>query len=102
MKQLTIQIQPVRSTGLDAEPAVRQSQGLAAATVIRGNDPDPYINVDFRPADLRALWPAVRERLRSDPALAACSIVCCEGERGWDDYRLLHHFDPGQLLDELG
>jgi hypothetical protein len=60
------------------------------------------VNVDFRPADLRVLWPAVREELRADPRLAACSIVCCEGERGWDDYRLLHHSDPSEPQDEVG
>ena len=76
-------------------------QSLAAA-VSRGEDDGPYINVDFRPADVGALWPAVREQVRADPELAACSIVCCVGEWGWDDYRLLHHFDPSERLDEVG
>jgi len=25
----------------------------------------------------------------------------CEGENGWDDYRLLHHFDPEVEIDEI-
>lgn len=101
MKLLHVQIQPARSPGLDADAAVACLQSLATASVTRGEDSGPYINVDFLPADVRALWPAVREKIQSDPELAACSIVCCEGEMGWDDYLLLHHFDPSQPLDDL-
>jgi hypothetical protein len=101
MKRLHIQIQPARSPGLDAETAVARLQTLAAATVSRGEDNGPYINVNFRPAEVRLLWRAVREQVRADAALAASAIVCCEGEHGWDDYRLLHHFDPSEPLDEV-
>jgi hypothetical protein len=80
---------------------VDRLRDLAPAVISRGKDASRYINVGFRPADVRVLWPAVRELVRSDPELAACSIVCCEGEWGWDDYRLLHHFDPSELLDEV-
>lgn len=33
--------------------------------------------------------------------LRRSSIVTCQGSRGWDDYRLLHHFDSRQPLDRL-
>ena len=74
---------------------------VAPATVTRGDDNGPYINVRFRSADVGAVWAAVREQLRADPPLAQCSMACCEGDRGWDDYRLLHHFDPSVPLDEV-
>jgi hypothetical protein len=32
-------------------------------------------------------------------ALRNAAIIMCEGTRGWDDYRLLHHYDPAQPLD---
>lgn len=101
MKRLHVQIQPARSPRLDAEAVVARLQALAAAVVSRGEDGSPYTNVDFRTADVRVLWAAVQDQLRADPALAASAIVCCEGERGWDDYRLLHHFDPAVPLDEV-
>jgi hypothetical protein len=102
MKKLYIQIQPRRSPGLDAEEAVDRLRNLGATAVVkRGEDVVPYINVLFRAADVKVLWEALQEQLRADPALAGCSIVCSEGERSWDDYRLLHHFDPRERLDEV-
>jgi hypothetical protein len=101
MKRLHIQLQPARSPGLDADAVASVLQALAPAVVTRGEDEGPYINIDFRPTDVGVLWAAVRERVRADPALAASAIVCCEGKRGWDDYRLLHHFDPAEPLDEV-
>jgi hypothetical protein len=101
MKRLHIQIQPARTPGLDADAAVARLTTLAEAVVTRGEEAGPYINVSFRPADVGALWSAVQDQVRADPALAASSIVCCEGEHGWDDYRLLHHFDPSEPLDEV-
>ena len=35
------------------------------------------------------------------PGLAAAAIIVCEGEHGWDDYLLLHHFDPAEPLDTM-
>jgi hypothetical protein len=86
---------------LDADTAAARLQALGPAVVTRGVDKGPWINIDFRPSDLRPLWQAARELVRADPALAGCAIACCEGEHGWDDYRLLHHFDPAEPLDEV-
>ena len=101
MRRLHIQIQPVRSPGWDVNVAVTRLRALRGASVVRGEDDGPSINVDCQPADVRALWAEVREQLRADAGLAASAIVCCEGEHGWDDYLLLHHFDPSEPLDEL-
>ena len=35
------------------------------------------------------------------PQLASASIATCEGNRGWDDYLLLHHYDRTLDLDTL-
>lgn len=101
MKRLHIQLQPGRSPELDADAAAGRLQALAPAVVTSGEDAGPYINIDFRPTDIGPLWTAVREQVRADPLLAACVIVCCEGASGWDDYLLLHHFDPAEPLDEV-
>jgi hypothetical protein len=101
MKRLHVQIQPARSPGLDTDAAIARLHSLANAVVSRGEDAGSYINVDFRPADVRELWFAVRGQLHEDPELAASSIVCCEGERGWDDFLLLHHYDSAEPLDDI-
>jgi hypothetical protein len=102
VNSLKVQLQPARSPGLDAEAAVARLQAVAPATVTRGEDDGPYINVGFRSTDIGAVWAAVREQFRADPPLAQCSMAFCEGAWGWDDYRLLHHFDPAEPLDEVG
>jgi hypothetical protein len=102
VKSLNVQLQPARSPGLNVATAVARLQAVAPATVSRGADAGLYINVGYRAADIPALWAAVREVVRADADLSQCVIACCEGEHGWDDYRLLHHFDPSQPLDEAG
>jgi hypothetical protein len=102
MRQLNIQLQPTRSPGLDVSAAVAQLRGLATgAWVSAGEDDGPDIDIGFKADDPAGLWAAIREQFRMVPALAAAAIVVCQGERGWDDYLLLHHFDPSEPLDEL-
>jgi hypothetical protein len=43
------------------------------------------------------VWENAQFKLKS---LKIKMIVVCEGERGWDDYLLLHHFDKRQKLDK--
>jgi hypothetical protein len=77
-------------------------RGLAdQVSVGEGHDATRYVNVNLRPADVAGLWAVVREQLQADAALAGATIVVCQGEHGWDDYLLLHHFDPSQVLDDL-
>ena len=61
-----------------------------------------YVNVDFRTEDILSLWGSVQKVLKSTNGMAKAAIVVCEGENGWDDYLLLHHFNPDETLDVLG
>jgi hypothetical protein len=102
MKLLNIQLQPARSPGLDARAAVGRLRSLAATSRIsEGEDGGLYINIGFEAADPTGLWAAIRDQLRADPALAEAAIVVCQGERGWDDYLLLYHFDLTEPVDEM-
>jgi hypothetical protein len=102
VKRLHIQIQPNRSPGLDATQAVAHLHRLGDdVRVTRGEDRGPYLNIDFATANISALWAAIREQLRAMPEVARAAIVVCEGQQGWDDYLLLHHFDPAEPLDQL-
>ena len=103
MKLLYVQIQPALSPRLDIEAVVARLHAFAVPSMVeRGEDVGPYINVSYATADLPALWTAVCKQVRSDEALAQCTIVYCQGKHGWDDYRLLHHFDPTLSMDEVG
>ena len=105
MKCLHIQLQPELCAG-HAEQFVDELASTAvdsvfdaAVTVERGDDNGPYININIHTADVATLWTSVSSRISSNPNLASCAIVCCEGNDGWDDYLLLHHYDRAEPLD---
>jgi hypothetical protein len=80
---------------------------LKAMTFMRGRDRGPYVDVSFTVAAkyLPKLWSSLSRRALGRDALGralrAASMVYCEGSRGWDNYKLLHHFDSRQKLDRL-
>jgi hypothetical protein len=102
MKRLHVQIQPARSRQLDGALAVARLSNLRAdARVTEGEDKVLFINIDYNVADLPEMWASVRNELSDIPGLAESSIVVCEGQNGWDDYLLLHHFDPAESVDAV-
>lgn len=64
-----------------------------------------YRDLAFRTSDRATLWRVLQPALYDDPvhgaALADATIVICQGDEGWDDYLLLHHFDREQPLDRF-
>jgi hypothetical protein len=103
---LNIQIQPERSPLLDVEHAKVQLTEIAKLCAARcrvkeGYDEGRYINVNIVTNDLAALWSNIQPELQLIDGFAQASIICCEGAHGWDDYLLLHHFDPTEPLDAL-
>lgn len=64
-----------------------------------------YRDMVFAAEDRAGLWRALRPVLFDDhfhgPQLKDAAIVICQGEDGWDDYLLLHHFDPAEVIDPL-
>src|SRR5262245_46470862 len=112
MKALCIHLQPELSPGFDPKSVHDLVEGLRSNSdliesfsVTAGDDNGPYTNVYVRTRDVAALWGLMREELFSDPVagphLKCAAIVVCEGNAGWDDYLLLHHFDPAEPLDAL-
>jgi hypothetical protein len=48
------------------------------------------------------LWDDLTPLLSKDwKGLCACTIAVIQGKRGWDDYQLLHHYDPKEPIDKL-
>jgi hypothetical protein len=105
MRALSIQVQPARSSALDVERVSAVFTEIAGmADVVqrhqfdRGYDDGPYLNFTFGTTQAAALWRVVWERLYEDdllgPHMRIASMAMCSSEQGWDDYVLLHHFDP--------
>ena len=110
MPALNVQVQPDLSPDLDlagvlALFATAAELADAELEVIAGDDDGLYVNYDFRTRDLPRLWEVLQSQVFLDttqgPRLAQASIVTCEGNRGWDDYLLLHHHDRTFELDTL-
>jgi hypothetical protein len=102
MRALKVQIQPDRSPALNLAAAIARLVNLDPSTrTSEGFDDGRYINIYFEPDDTLVLWHAIRRQLDTDSRLAQATMVVCQGENGWDDYLLLHHYDRTLILDEL-
>jgi hypothetical protein len=110
MRTLSIQLHPNRIESGDTERLVETLQRAASGASLRaiaqdrGDDDGPYINLSFAAPDHVAAWSqlrAVYEDADVGTQLASASIVVCEGADGWNDYLLLHHFDPAEKLDDV-
>jgi hypothetical protein len=108
-KLLCIQAQPARAKSLDLEAVAAflgsrvMSAGVRELFIERGRS-DAWINFNFRSISVDRTWDVVQpafQHRRWGAALRRSTIVICQGSRGWDDYRLLHHFDGKQALDRL-
>jgi hypothetical protein len=102
------QLQPERAPELNIASAVEKLHTLATRNhlasrvrVYGGYDKGLYLNVDYNSSDIKQLWNRLRRNLRMDHRLARCTIICCQGKAGWDDYLLLHHYDPDVPVDKL-
>ena len=67
-----------------------------------GDDGGAYININLKSSDPVALWHTIQQLLKQNASLANACIIVCEGDDGWNDYLLLHHYDRTEALDELG
>jgi hypothetical protein len=108
MRTLHVQVQPKRAKRLDM---VAVGAGLRRLSKNKrlvhrfrfeeGNDSGRYINFDYVTADPSKLWQALRSGPFRSPLLRSASMVVCEGDNGWDDYLLLHHWDRRLRLDSV-
>lgn len=74
-------------------------------SIVEGVDKGRYVNLMFDTDQPGALWEMLQtvfyEDAKVGPNIVKASMTMCEGDHGWDDYRLLHHFDPEIELDTL-
>ena len=64
-----------------------------------------YLNLVFAVESPVDLWSELRMALLESPefgdALRSASMCISTGADGWNDYRLLYHFDPDVTLDAV-
>src|SRR5438093_209157 len=109
MRTIYIQFHPRRAPPLSIRAISRLMIEIATSNYVvrdfsmqrRGM----YVNYFFTATNQNALWRRVRvetiENRLMGTRLRASTIVVAQGSRGWENYRLLHHFDTRQDVDSL-
>ena len=76
---------------------------VSAFSVERSRGRGSYLNFLFSSATAVRTWRAIRRSALGHRVFGGqirrSTIVTCQGTRGWNNYRLLHHFDSKQKLD---
>ncbi|MFN0058036.1 MAG: hypothetical protein ACKVX7_06230 [Planctomycetota bacterium] len=110
MRALNIQIQPERMKGGDPEELVARlrdaTDGVQLQFVAenRGDENGLYINLNFCTTNFVAGWRRLRGAYDDSDVgrqLESSTIATCEGSDGWNDYLLLHHFNPDEKTDDV-
>ncbi|MDZ7925217.1 MAG: hypothetical protein U5M23_14445 [Marinagarivorans sp.] len=106
MKCLTIQIHPLRDTSYSYKDVLfyLRNAGRSPEVDIVEDDGN-WVNLNFFSENLLLLWSDIQTALKTQPELAIwlarVGIIACEGEQGWDDLRLLAHYDPSETITVL-
>ena len=102
MKYISIQVQPDMDPTADKDVliSVLVSAGYEPE-IDEGEDNGRYINFNVKSANVIDTWHKLKTVLTELPFFSSASIVVCEGNNGWDDYLLLHHYDKSEKLDDI-
>ena len=112
MRTLHIQVQPGRAQSLDVVRLRREFQAIATGNVLvvgyrfsNGKDEGEYFNFDFDTPQPAALWSQIQETVYDASPFGQdvrqSSMAICTGHNGWEDYLLIHHWDPSENPDEV-
>lgn len=105
MTDFCIQIHPQRAADLDlaglfslCNDLARKKDLIRRFAIVDGTDGHDHVNLMFETRRPGKLWSVLQSRLYQSGefggALKQCSMAMCQGAHGWDDYLLLHHYDP--------
>ena len=105
--QRAVSASPLKETefarGMCTNASYRSGCDVRTFSVERSHGRNRYINFLYLSATPSRTWQMIQKQLRHRTLgipLRRSLIVVCQGSRGWDNYRLLHHFDE-RLLDKL-
>ncbi|PCI99728.1 MAG: hypothetical protein COB14_05955 [Alphaproteobacteria bacterium] len=100
MKILSIQIQPDLDSTFCKDIVLSELKRIGIIPEVQeGNNNGSYINFHVSSENLEISWAAIKSQLFNYPGFIKSSIITCEGDNGWDDYLLLHHFNEEESLD---
>ncbi|NTV30027.1 MAG: hypothetical protein HGA80_08120 [Candidatus Omnitrophica bacterium] len=109
---LNIEIHPEKMNNFDKKMLIgafknydKESAFVQDRKITCQGNKNAYISVSFRTNKLAMLWLDIQANLMkkgiSGMPIKDASIIVCEGEKSWDDYLLLHHYDQKVKLDKL-
>ncbi|QZA76928.1 hypothetical protein K4H28_11455 [Deefgea tanakiae] len=108
---LLIQLQPHLVPTMDEAKARAALAAFAEQALVighrvtEGNENGAFINFEYKTNDLAALWHECKERIYQNSLLAfqlqRATMAIAQGDDGWEDCLLLHHFDPATEVDEF-
>lgn len=111
MRSISIQVQPDLVPDLDMEMAKQLFGALEAHPLAEkyqfdeGIDNGPYLNFTYGTNDAPLLWAVIQKEIYAHSMLGErlleCSMAMCSSEQGWDNYVLVHHFDPAVPSERL-
>lgn len=102
MKWISFQLQPYLNLDIRITDVIEVlNKKMIVPEIQEGDDNGIYINVNFKTQNPIFTWLDCRTELFNCIGFKESSIVTCEGECGWDDYLLLHHFDPKEKLNNI-
>lgn len=94
MKDIIIQFQPALSKGGNKEEIVSILSLIGfTPTIEDADDQYTYINFITQSQNVEETWAKIKSSLLIYPKYYESCIVLCEGEDGWNDYLLLHHYE---------
>lgn len=108
MASLHLQFHPSRASKATGATVTRLMFAVATSTNIRQFSmtrvpSNQYVNFDFTAPKIDHIWLQVRKTVlkhrRFGGQIRGASIIACTGSRGWENYKLLHHFDASVPLD---
>ncbi len=110
LAQLCLQVHLDRAPQLDVprlheacEAWARRTPGVRGIGVSTGEEDGRFVNIVFATEDPIAAWqalrPAILESVEFGGTLQPASLCLCTGEQGWDDCRVLYHFNRAVDVD---
>jgi hypothetical protein len=84
---------------------VGNANGILRVCQSEGNDDGRWLGFSYTTLNVARTWSLIQQKVLGHALLGSsltkATIVVCQGEAGWDDYLLLHHFNPNEPLDSM-
>ena len=106
MKCIAIQINMSRDTAFDEDDFLRLVKSIGRFPEIDRDEQDnALVQFNFFTEDPPLLWQALQTQVLEDADMGAWvraqAVIACEGDQGWDDMKLLFHYDANEKCDSL-